>query len=121
MQFSKVISKNPFLSWHSQIIITFHPNSFSIRSECLSLVLFVSILESHHSGLVFGKTKYLHAVCPCQKQPFINMTVLYLRSTRSGLPGKLFSCSLYRYPRANRNFLTNISGLVSLLRIRDML
>ena len=48
------------------------------------------------------------------------MAVLYLRITMSGLPGMLFTLSLYRYPCAHSHFRTSISGLVDLLRICDM-
>ncbi len=39
----------------------------------------------------------------------------------SGFPGSPFTCSLYLDPFLCRNLRTSNSGLVSLLRMRDML
>ena len=47
------------------------------RSVMLPFVLF-----SHHSVLVLGTTKYLQFVCPWQKQPCTNITVLYFDKIR---------------------------------------
>src|SRR5690606_21094420 len=48
-------------------------------------------------------------------------TFLYFGKTMSGFPGSFLSCSLYLIPFEKRNFLTSISGLVSLPLIWLML
>ncbi len=109
------------LTLHSQAIITFHPSFLSAWSAFESLASFLLIFVNQNSVLVFGTTKYLHPLCPCQKHPCMKMAVLYLGSTISGFPGRVLSCNLYLNPRACRNRLTIISGLVFLPLICDML
>ena len=77
-------------------------------------------LRLPEGGVGLGQYERLHPSCPCQKQPLTKIAVLYLRITMSGLPGTLFTFSLYRYPCAHSHFLTVISGFVALLRICDM-
>ena len=59
--------------------------------------------------------------CPCQKQPFTNMQVRYLRSTMSGCPGRRGWFIRYLKPCANKYLRTIISGLVFLERIADII
>src|SRR6185312_3908590 len=103
-----------FLNLHSKIVITFQLSLFNNFIFCISRNLFLSNFLNYHSVLVFGITKYLQFLCPCQKQPLTKITVLYLGKTISGLPGRLLSWSLYRYPLACKNLRTNISGFVFL-------
>ena len=80
---------------------------FFLTSE---LVAFYLIPPKFHISL--GRNIILHPSCPCQKQPFMKMTVRYFRSTRSGCPGSREWFSLYRNSRLNKNFLTSNSGFV---------
>ncbi len=118
---ASVDSRREGFNLHSHMVMIFHPSFFNALTALASLALLVLILFSHHSVLVLGTTKYRQFLCPCQKQPWIKMTVLYLGKTRSGFPGSVASCSLYRKPCACRNFRTSSSGLVSLPLIRLML
>ena len=106
---------------HSQIAIICQPKFISSCCLILSFSIVFSIFSSHHSVLVFGTTKYLHPSWPCQKHPFIKITVLYFGKTISGFPGNFLTCSLYLNPLANKNRLTTISGFVSLPLIRLIL
>ena len=110
-----------FFNSHSNTSITFHPKATRAASFFSSLALFFIIFSVHHSVLVLGMEKYLQFSCPCQKQPCTKMTVLYFGSTMSGFPGSFLSYNLYRSPFENKNFLTTISGLVSLPLMRLML
>ena len=112
-----------FLGFNSQvqIVITRQPKVWSSVSACKSRVWVFVIFCRHHSVLVLGSTKYLQPLCPCQKQPFTNITVLYFGRTISGFPGRFFRCKRYRNPLANKNFRIPISGLVSFPLIRDIL
>ena len=56
--------------------------------------------------------------CRCQKHPCTKMILPRLRNTKSGFPGKLRSCSRYRYPIRWTRLLTVISGFVSFDRTR---
>lgn len=106
---------------HSQITITFQPNTWSFISASLSRSQVALIFCSHHSERVLGSTKQRQPLCPCQKQPFTKITVLYLGRTMSGFPGRVFTFRRYRNPLANRNLRTSISGWVCLPLIRLML
>lgn len=106
---------------HSHITIEFQPESVNCSNILLSLFIVSSILFFHHSVLVLGITKYLHPLCPCQKQPLTKITVRYLFRVKSGLPGSFLLCSRYLIPFACRYFLTSISGLVSVPFIRLIL
>jgi len=108
----RVLVSSVLFIWHSQITITLHPKVDNEISANLSLYDVPFIFSNHHSSRVFGNTKYLQSSCPCQKQPFTNMTVLYLGNTISGFPGNFLSCKRYLNPLANKNLLTSISGLV---------
>ena len=118
--FSVFSGSDPF-SWHYQITITFHPNAFSWFSASLSRFWVPEILSIHHSVRVLGITKYRQPSCPCQKQPLINSTVLYLGKTISGFPGRVFTFSLYLKLLANKNCRTSISGFVFFPFMRLML
>ena len=63
---------------------------------------------------------YLQPLWRCQKQPWTKMTVLYLGSTISGLPGRSFRCRRNLYPMRCSKDLTFISGFVSRFFICDM-
>ena len=70
--------------WHSQRWIIRQPCFFKAFMAFISLAMLEFILLSHQSVLVLGTTKYLQFLCPCQKQPWIKMTVLYFGKTTSG-------------------------------------
>jgi hypothetical protein len=80
---------------HSQTVIIFQPSFLNAFTAFISLALLVFILFSHQVVLVFGTTKYLQLLCPCQKQPWIKMMVLYFGNTISGLPGNVFLCQVW--------------------------
>ena len=46
-----------------------------------------SILAVHHSTRDFGRQKHSQPSCPCHKQPWTKITVSYLGTTMSSLPG----------------------------------
>ena len=102
-----------FFNWHCQITITFHPSCFKSAIFLLSHLVFDFIFCFQNSRLVDGNFP-AKQLCPCQKQPFIKITTLYLGSTMSGVPGYRLSFFLYRYPLANKYFLTRISCFESL-------
>lgn len=106
--------------WHSQITIALQPSDSILEIFSLSRSTFPLIFIRQKSGLVFGHLNFLHS-CPCQKQPWTNMAVLYFGRTMSGLPGKSLTCRRYRKPALCRAVRTNNSGLVSLHRILDII
>lgn len=110
-----------FFSSHSHTVITFQPACLSKVLFRISLSLFPLIFSVQNSVLVLGITKYLQSWCPCQKQPFTKIMVLYFFSTISGLPGSFRSFILYLKPSLKSSFLSSISGLASLLLIRLIL
>src|SRR5690606_4133494 len=119
--FSSVVFLFSGFNSHSQMTIEFHPLSFKSFIALMSLFIVSSILSCHHCVLVLGNTKYLHPLCPCQKQPFTKITVLYLVSVKSGFPGSFLLCSLYLKPLLCRYFRTSNSGFVLLPFILLML
>ncbi len=78
-------------SAHSQTTTTRHPRASSCRSRSSSRSQFAASLAAQNSALVAGSTPFGHS-CPCQKQPWTNMTARRLRSTKSGVPGNARSC-----------------------------
>lgn len=120
IRFWSVWSFSLGFSWHCHISITFQPRRRSSEYVALSRSILRDILVNQNSRLVSGTVAYLQFWCPCQKQPLINMTVLYFGRTMSGFPGKSFRWSLNLKPDANKNRLTKTSGLVFLLRICDI-
>ena len=72
-------------------------------------------------SVVFWPYKILTAFMCMPKTAIHKITVLYFGRTISGFPRSLASFFLYRKPFENRYFLTNSSGFVFLLRIRDIL
>jgi hypothetical protein len=68
--------------------------------------------------LLFGMRKCRGQ--PCHQQPLQNTTSLHGPKTMSGLPGS-FACTRKRSPAACSARRTSISGLVSLLRMLDMI
>lgn len=103
--------------------LIFQPILFSSFCFLLSLVTLPSSFLRHHSLRVFGIRKSLQFLCPCQKQPWTKITVLYFGRTMSGLPGSFLffgPFTVKRSPSPCRIERTMISGFVSLLRIRDI-
>lgn len=122
--FSKIpisVASFPFFSSHPQMTITWLPISFSFWMLVRSWAMLRSIFACHHSVRVLGSLKSLQFSCPCQKQPLTKITVLYLASTMSGLPGRFFWQTRNLNPWANRNRRTSSSGLVFLPLIRLMI
>lgn len=113
--------ENRFLNSHSQTTMTFQPSFCNFKTSRSSRSTFPAIFFFQKSELFCGHTKYLHPSCPCQKQPFTKITVLYFGSTTSGFPGSFASFFRYQKPCENRYFLTISSGLVFLLRMGDIL
>ena len=107
-------------SSHSQTTITFHPNASRAATSCASLSLFRRIFSCQNSTFDRGILKLSHPGCPCQKHPFMNITVWYLLSTISGHPGSLLECNEYLNPSECSHLRTTISGRVSFPLIRDM-
>lgn len=75
-------------SSHPQIVIVCQPRWRSWMRFSMSRCLLRSIFFFQNGVLLLGNTKYLQPSWPCQKQPLMKMTVLYLRSTMSGVPGR---------------------------------
>lgn len=96
---------------HSQIVITCHPIPLRASSFRLSLLLLLANLGFQYDFLLLGLCPSLH-VCPCQKQPLTCMATLFLRTTISGVPGRLFTCVENRIPRLRNAFIRRNSGFV---------
>ena len=112
------------------------PIAASLRCSSLSRSLFLRIFATQNSRFVFGILQHgefsiIHCPlsicavgnctsCPCQKQPFTKMHVLYFLSTKSGCPGSRLSFSLYLNPLAHNPRRTTISGFVSFDRMAAM-
>lgn len=94
-----------------------HPIFASCRCSSLSRSLLRLIFFSQKSVFVLGIRKYLQPSCPCQKHPFTNTHVRYLRNTISGWPGSRGLLSRYRNPCRHRYLRTSISGFVFAERI----
>ncbi len=107
-------------SSHSHTTITFHPSASRAAVSAASRSLFLRIFSAQNSTLLCGSLNFPHPGCPCQKHPFMNITVWYLLSTRSGHPGSLLECSEYLNPIECSPLRTTISGRVSFPLIRDM-
>ena len=107
-------------SSHCHIIITRQPIFFSEENVISSRSILPDILSLQKSWLVSGIVAYLQSECPCQKHPLMNITVLYLGRTMSGLPGNPFWCNRKRKPFANKKRRTKTSGLVFLLLMCDI-
>ncbi len=105
---------------HSHTTITFHPNASRAATSCASLSLFRRIFSCQNSTFDRGILNLSHPGCPCQKHPFMNITVWYLLSTMSGHPGSLLECNEYLNPSECSHLRTTISGRVSFPLIRDM-
>lgn len=99
-------------SSHSQTMMTVHPSSRNARSLWPSRLRFAAIFGSQKSAFVAGARPCRH-VCPCQKHPWTNTTVLYFGNTRSGVPGSRLSPITYRNPRRCRALRNASSGFVS--------
>ena len=107
-------------SSHSQTTITFQPNASSAATSCASLSLLRRIFSCQNSTFDRGILNLSHPGCPCQKHPFMNITVLYLLSTMSGHPGSFLECNEYLNPSECSHLRTTISGRVSFPLIRDI-
>ena len=100
--------------------MTFRP-SFISKSEFLSSRdLLFDIFFLQKSIFEDGNFPFLQ-LCPCQKHPFINITVLYLGKTISGLPGNVLTLIRYQNPFENKNLRTKISGFVFFPPILDII
>ena len=71
-------------------------------------------------GAGLGKDEVAAAFVAVPEAPFTKMTVRYLRSTMSGVPGRRRTLMRKRNPWANRYLRTRTSGLVLRLRMLDM-
>lgn len=107
-------------SSHSQTTITFQPNASSAATSCASLSLLRRIFSCQNSTFDRGILNLSHPGCPCQKHPFMNITVWYLLSTMSGHPGSFLECNEYLNPSECSHLRTTISGRVSFPLIRDI-
>ena len=110
------------------------PISANFRCSSLSRSLFLRIFATQNSLFVFGilqhsefeivncKSSNCKLIwCPCQKQPFTKIQVLYFLSTKSGCPGNRLWFNRYRNPLLHNPRRTIISGFVSFPRIAAML
>lgn len=86
---SKVCSRTAGFNWHSQIVITLQPDFFSASLLRSSLLRLASILLRQNSVLVRGMVP--STSCPCQKHPWMKITMPYLCNTMSGVPGNPFT------------------------------
>ena len=103
------------------VTIVFQPIARNSSRTRASRALFRFSFSVHHSTRVRGGRNSGQPSCPCQKQPFTKIAVLYLRNTRSGVPGRRFTFTRKRKPQWNRYLRTIISGFVFLPLIIDMI
>ena len=115
-----VISAAISRSSHCQTIITFQFFSLNNFMTRRSRALFCSNLAVQNSLCVAGVEAYLQPGWRCQKHPWTKITARYLGNTISGEPGKSLACNRKRYPMPCRSERTCFSGLVFVLRTRDM-
>lgn len=106
-------------SSHSQTVNTRQPVALSALVFRASRRLFVSNFDFQNSLRVAGMRCFWQW-CACQKHPWTNTTALYFGRTMSGRPGRSPRCRRKRNPLACRAFLTQTSGFVSRLWIRDI-
>lgn len=106
--------------WHCHTTKTFQSLFLYSAITSLSLIRFAESFLSQKSTLLFGLDDFLHPSCWCQKQPCTKITVLYLGSTISGLPGRSLRLMRNLKPSLWRIDRIIFSGLVSLLLIRDI-
>ena len=111
-QYASIIDQKDF---RKEIIL-----NFLAATSCASLSLFRRIFSCQNSTFDRGILNLSHPGCPCQKHPFMNITVWYLLSTMSGHPGSLLECNEYLNPSECSHLRTTISGRVSFPLIRDM-
>ena len=115
------------------------PIAASFRCSSLSRSLFLRIFATQNTLFVFGILQHSElsmtssflpltsdicdsvTLCPCQKQPFTKMHVLYFLNTKSGCPGSRLWFSRYRNPLLHNPLRTIISGFVSFDRIAAIL
>jgi hypothetical protein len=107
------------LRLHSHTTAVRQERPFNEARSRLSLAAFPVNFVSQNSVRVRGTRNRLHP-CRCQKHPCINITARNFGNTRSGVPGKSFTCNLNRYPLACNRRRTINSGLVSRDRIAAM-
>lgn len=86
---SKVCCLTAGFNWHSHTVITRQPDFFNASLLRSSLLRLASIFLRQNSVLVRGMVP--STSCPCQKHPWIKITMLYLRNTMSGVPGNPFT------------------------------
>ena len=103
------------------VTIVFQPIARNSSRTRASRALFRFSFSVHHSTRVRGGRNSGQPSCPCQKQPFTKIAVLYLRNTISGVPGRRFTFTRKRKPQWNRYLRTIISGFVFLPLIIDMI
>ena len=122
-----VCSRTAGANSHSHTVIQCQPISASFFFSSLSRSLFLRIFVTQKSRLVLGILQHLElsilsssTKCPCQKQPFTKIHVLYFLSTKSGCPGNRLWLSLYLNPLLHNPLRTIISGFVSFDRIAAM-
>ena len=116
---SMVCSRTAGANSHSHTVIQCQPISASFFFSSLSRSLFLRIFVTQKSRLVLGILQHLElsilsssTKCPCQKQPFTKIHVLYFLSTKSGCPGNRLWFSLYLNPRSHNPRRTITSGFV---------
>lgn len=106
------------VSPHSQITNTRQPSSSRREVFRLSLATLSENFRCQNSTLLFGVAAILHPSWRCQKQPCTKITTLCRRITKSGLPGKSFTCKRYRKPMPCKALRKANSGTVSFPRMR---
>lgn len=117
---SNVTSRFDGFNSHSQIVMQCHPMLASVRCSSRSRSLFRRIFATQKSLFVLGILQHpefssvcISTRCPCQKQPFTKIHVLYFLSTKSGCPGNRLWFNLYRKPLFHKPRRTINSGFVS--------
>lgn len=105
---------------HSQITIGVQLALTSVANASPSRRTFSSNLCFQNSTRDLGVRVELQPGCRCQKQPWTKIAIRRPASTMSGDPHIVRTFVRYRSPAACKARRTRISGLVSLLRTRDI-
>ena len=104
---------------HSHTTNTVHPRACSRSRFAASRAMLPSSLRFQNSALVEGRRPFRQS-CPCQKHPCTKTAVRYLRSARSGAPGRRRTFRRYRKPSRHTALRTCLSASVPRVRTLDM-
>jgi hypothetical protein len=105
---------------HCHTTKTRHPETSSWCRTVASRSILRANFAFQNLARVLGLEALLHPGWRCQKHPCTKITERRRGKTRSGLPGRVWLCTLNLYPSECAILRTAISGIVSWARTRDI-